>query len=92
MLIKQARIEAEESKKKAEIEAEQQKRKTELEAEQQQRATELKANLHGLKIQGAAEAAITEAEIPEAAYEDGVGEPSWHNVTKLAPYPAYQRR
>lgn len=80
MLIRQARIEAEEVKRRAEIEA-----------EQQRRVAELQANLHALKIQGAAEAAITEAEILEAAYEEEGGEQSRRNVTKLAPYPSSQR-
>lgn len=79
MLIKQAQIEAEEFK-----------RKTELEVELKRRATELQANLKALKIQGAAEAAITEAEILEAAYEEEVGKPTQQNVTKLAPYHSHQ--
>ena len=91
MLIKQARIEEEELKRRAEIEAGQQRKRIELEAEQQRRSAELQANLHALKIQGAAEAAIAEAEIFEAAYEEEGGEPLRKNVTKLAPYPSSRR-
>lgn len=86
--MNQARIEL---KRRAEIEAEQQRRKTKPEAERQRRAAELQANFHALKIQGAAEAAITEAEILEAAYGEEGGEPSRQSVTKLALYPSSQR-
>ncbi|XP_061887355.1 E3 ubiquitin-protein ligase LRSAM1 isoform X1 [Entelurus aequoreus] len=78
MLIEQAWIEAEQSKKKALIEA-----------EQQCRAAELQANLDALKVRSAVEAACAEAEILEA-YEDEVGEPSRQRVTGLAPYSSQQ--
>jgi len=76
MLIEQARIEAEEFK---------------VRADQQRRKTELQANLHALKMQGAALAAITEAEILETACEEECGEPPRQNVTNLATYPPPQR-
>ena len=80
MLIQQARLEAEGFKKKAELEAEQKRRAANV--------GQLKANLNALKMQGAAEAANTEAIILEAAYEDKV--PPRQNDTNLAPYPSSQ--